>query len=188
MRQWKHAWLNSYLLQACSGLPRALMRLRDVRCGALANWPTTALRAYDPGHDLPATASSLWCCHCRAGFQRKPAWPEPIALARCPPCLKSSGVIRIRSALAQECALPGGSSDRSRITLGNGSHEFLVLMAQCFADSAASNRVCAIRFRGLCDRSGEHPVRRRFAVPALPRHHAERLSDTISRPCLSRPQ
>jgi histidinol-phosphate aminotransferase len=95
-----------------------------------------ALKAYDPGHDLPALrARAAPAALAELGSNENPLGPAPAvldALRRLP----ASELFRypdplglaLRRALAARLAV-----DPSMIALGNGSHELLMLLAQCFA-------------------------------------------------------
>jgi len=107
--------------------------------GALANAATSALRAYDPGHDLPALRERFGQEIAELGSNENPLGPSPHAIEA------------MRNALAETFRYPdprGLALKKSlaahhgvgvdRIALGNGSHELLILLAQCFADPAHS--------------------------------------------------
>jgi histidinol-phosphate aminotransferase len=105
----------------------------------LANPVVAALRAYDPGHDLPSLRRRFGAQLAELGSNENPLGPSPkVATA-------------IQSALADVLRYPdpkGASlkaaiarvheADVSRVALGNGSHELLMLLAQCFADATTS--------------------------------------------------
>jgi histidinol-phosphate aminotransferase len=140
--------------------------------GTLANAATSALRAYDPGHDLPALRSRFGQEIAELGSNENPLGPSPLAIEA------------MRNALAETFRYPdprGLALKKSlaahhgvgvdRVALGNGSHELLILLAQCFADSAHSIVFSQFGFAVF-------PIATAVAgaialrVPALPRAHA----------------
>lgn len=138
----------------------------------LANPATAALRAYDPGHDLPALRRRFGAAIAELGSNENALGPSPRA------------VEAMRAALAEShrypdprgAALKDALSVRlgvgvERIALGNGSHELLMLLAQCFADAAHSvvfSQYGFAVFPIATAAAGAQPIR----VPALPREHA----------------
>ncbi len=106
---------------------------------ALANAVTRALRAYDPGHDLPALRKRFGSALAELGSNENPLGPSPQALQAIQAALPD--VLRypdpqgaaLKSALARHLRV-----EPAQITLGNGSHELLMLIAQCFADAGTS--------------------------------------------------
>lgn len=105
----------------------------------LANAATARLRAYDPGHDLPALRLRFGDALAELGSNENPLGPSPAALAA------------LRASLGEVFRYPdpkGAALKRAlavhldvaaeRIALGNGSHELLMLLAQCFADASTS--------------------------------------------------
>jgi len=105
----------------------------------LANATTARLRAYDPGHDLPALRRRFGAALAELGSNENPLGPSPAALAALRASL--SEVFRYPDpkggALKQALAAHLGVA-AERIALGNGSHELLMLLAQCFADQSTS--------------------------------------------------
>lgn len=105
----------------------------------LANTPTRSLRAYDPGHDLPALRRRFGSTLVELGSNENPLGPSPRANAAIREAM--SDVWRypdpnggaLKAALAAQLKV-----DTAQITLGNGSHELLMLIAQCFADASTS--------------------------------------------------
>ncbi len=106
---------------------------------ALANAATSRLAAYDPGHDLPTLRRRFGGALAELGSNENPLGPSARAIAA------------IESALPEVLRYPdpkGGAlkaalaahlhADPAQITLGNGSHELLMLIAQCFADASVS--------------------------------------------------
>jgi histidinol-phosphate aminotransferase len=106
---------------------------------ALANTATRALRAYDPGHDLPALRKRFGNALAELGSNENPLGPSPQALLAIQAALPD--VLRypdpqgaaLKSAVARHLGV-----EPAQITLGNGSHELLMLIAQCFADATTS--------------------------------------------------
>ncbi|MGA7439455.1 MAG: hypothetical protein WBW32_15155, partial [Luteibacter sp.] len=103
---------------------------------ALANRATSALRAYDPGHDLPALRLRFGAVLSELGSNENPLGPSPQAMRAATRVLEDIWRYPdpLGAALKQRLAGELGISARS-ITLGNGSHELLMLLAQCFADA-----------------------------------------------------
>jgi histidinol-phosphate aminotransferase len=105
----------------------------------LVNAATAKLRAYDPGHDLPALRSRFGAAIAELGSNENVLGPSPRALK----------AMRMAVGEAYRYPDPRGSAlkralaarlevDAARIALGNGSHELLMLLAQCFADAKHS--------------------------------------------------
>jgi histidinol-phosphate aminotransferase len=139
---------------------------------ALANAATRSLAAYDPGHDLPALCRRFGAALAELGSNENPLGPSPRALAAIQAALGE--VLRypdpkggaLKAALAVHLGV-----DAARITLGNGSHELLMLLAQCFADASVSIVFSEFGFAVFpiaTAAAGARPVR----VPALPGGHA----------------
>jgi histidinol-phosphate aminotransferase len=140
--------------------------------GKLANAATRALRAYDPGHDLPALRRRFGATLAELGSNENPLGPSPRALAAIEAALPE--VLRypdpnggaLKTALAQRLGV-----EREQITLGNGSHELLMLIAQCFAGAGTSIVFAEFGFAVYpiaAAAAGAEPIR----VRALPREHA----------------
>lgn len=139
---------------------------------SLANATTRALRAYDPGHDLPAL--------------RREYGERLVELGSNETSLGASSAVAaaITAALPDIYRYPdpkGGSLKRAlaahldvepaQIALGNGSHELLMLIAQCFADVQTSVVYSQYGFAVFAigaAAAGAEPV----CVPALPPDHA----------------
>lgn len=101
----------------------------------LANPATAALRAYDPGHDLPALRGRFGREIAELGSNENPLGPSPRAIEAMRNALAETFRYPDPRGLALKkalCAHHGVGVDR--IALGNGSHELLILLAQCFAD------------------------------------------------------
>jgi histidinol-phosphate aminotransferase len=138
----------------------------------LANAATAALRAYDPGHDLPTLRRRFGEAIAELGSNENPLGPSPAATAA------------IQGAIGQAWRYPDprGAALKSaigaklgvahdRIALGNGSHELLILLAQCFADathSVAFSEYGFAVFPIAAAVAGARPIR----VPALAREDA----------------
>lgn len=139
---------------------------------ALANASTRKLGAYDPGHDLPALRQRFGRALAELGSNENPLGPSPRAVAA------------IQAALPEVLRYPdpkGGALKRAlaahlhvgptQITLGNGSHELLMLIAQCFADASVSIVFSEFGFAVFpiaTAASGAQAIR----VPALARDHS----------------
>lgn len=105
----------------------------------LVNAATAKLRAYDPGHDLPALRERFGENIAELGSNENPLGPSPRALKAMRAALDQAfrypdprGMV-LKRALANDLGV-----DVERIGLGNGSHELLMLLAQCFADAKHS--------------------------------------------------
>jgi histidinol-phosphate aminotransferase len=143
-----------------------------VDAAPLANAATRALRAYDPGHDLPALRRRFGEVLAELGSNENPLGPSPLALEAVRDALPD--VFRypdpaggaLKAALARHLRV-----DAAQITLGNGSHELLMLVAQCFADASTSVVFSEFGFAVFpiaTAAAGAIPIR----VPALARNHA----------------
>ena len=139
---------------------------------SLANAATRALRAYDPGHDLPALRRRFGDVLAELGSNENPLGPSPLALAAIRAALPE--IFRypdpvggaLKAALARHLRV-----DAAQIALGNGSHELLMLIAQCFADASTSVVFSEFGFAVFpiaTAAAGAVPIR----VPALARNHA----------------
>ncbi len=107
--------------------------------GTLANAATAALRAYDPGHDLPALRERFGQEIAELGSNENPLGPSPRAIEAMRNALAETFRYPDPRGLALKKALAGHHGvGADRIALGNGSHELLILLAQCFADPAHS--------------------------------------------------
>lgn len=107
--------------------------------GLLANVTTKELRAYDPGHDLPDLRARYGELLAELGSNETVIGPSPRALTAMTDALGESFRYpdpqggALKRALAEHWRI-----ETSRIALGNGSHELLMLLAQCFADPTTS--------------------------------------------------
>jgi len=140
---------------------------------ALANTATRKLGAYDPGHDLPALRRRFGAALAELGSNENPLGPSPRVIAAIETALPE--LLRypdpkggaLKAALAAHLGVDAG-----QITLGNGSHELLMLIAQCFADAAVSIAFSEFGFAVFpiaTAATGAEPIR----VPALPRDHVD---------------
>ncbi len=138
----------------------------------LANAATRKLRAYDPGHDLPTLRKRFGAALAELGSNENPLGPSVTALAAIQNALPD--VFRypdpqggaLKAALANHLGV-----DAAQITLGNGSHELLMLIAQCFADAETSIVFSEFGFAVFPIATaavGAQPL----SAPALPRDHA----------------
>ena len=138
----------------------------------LANAATTALRAYDPGHDLPALRQRFGAAIAELGSNENPFGPSRRALRAMRTALAAAWRYPDPRGAALKAALAwhlGVATER--IALGNGSHELLMLLAQCFADPAHSvvfSQYGFAVFPIATAASGARPI----CVPALPRWDA----------------
>lgn len=102
---------------------------------ARPNRALAALKAYDPGHDLVALRARFGAALVELGSNENPFGPCAGALAAIKASVASvhiypdPGGRALKRALAARYGL-----DAAQITLGNGSHELLMLIAQAFVD------------------------------------------------------
>lgn len=138
----------------------------------LANGATRALRAYDPGHDLPALRQQYGEQLIELGSNENSLELSPRVLdaikATLPEIYRypdpKGGALK--AALASQFGV-----DISQIALGNGSHELLMLIGQCFADAQTSvvfSQYGFAVFAIATAAAGSQAIR----VDALPRNHA----------------
>ncbi|MDF3981145.1 histidinol-phosphate transaminase [Luteibacter sp. PPL554] len=140
---------------------------------AFANRATSALRAYDPGHDLPTLRARFGDVLCELGSNENPLGPSTLAIRaaarvlddvfRYPDPLGAS----LKRRLSDEWGVPVAA-----ITLGNGSHELLMLLAQCFADAehpVVFSRYSFAVYPIAAAAAGAPGI----AVPALPLDHPD---------------
>jgi histidinol-phosphate aminotransferase len=143
-----------------------------IAAAELANSATRALRAYDPGHDLPALRRRFGAQLAELGSNENPLGPSPRAVAAIQVAL--SDIFRypdpqggaLKAALAKQVQVKA-----DQIVLGNGSHELLMLIAQCFAAADTSVVFSEFGFAVFpiaTAAAGAQPIR----VPALARDHA----------------
>lgn len=139
----------------------------------LANPAIAALKAYDPGHDLPALRARFGPVLAELGSNENPSGPSPAALAAVQQAMVYAHRYpdprcgALRHALAERLAV-----ESDMLCFGNGSHELLILLAQCFAgpdrEVVFSEYGFAV-FHLAAAAAGAKPV----WVPALPGDHAD---------------
>lgn len=101
---------------------------------ALANSVAAGLRAYDPGHDLATLRSRFGPVLAELGANENPDGPGPAAREAMQRALREvhrypdPRAAALRERLASELGIAG-----EELAFGNGSHELLMLLAQCFA-------------------------------------------------------
>ena len=138
----------------------------------LANAATAALRAYDPGHDLPALRQRFGAAIAELGSNENPLGPSPRAVDAMRASLGEVWRYPDPRGMALKTALSlklGVAIER--IALGNGSHELLMLLAQCFGDPSHSvvfSQYGFAVFAIATAAAGAQAIR----VPALPRDDA----------------
>lgn len=139
----------------------------------LANRATSALRAYDPGHDLPALRRRFGAVLSELGSNENPLGPSRLATRAATHVLEDIWRypdplgLSLKQRLSGELGVPV-----SGITLGNGSHELLMLLAQCFADAehpVVHSQFGFAVFPIAAAAAGAPSI----AVPALPADHPE---------------
>ena len=137
----------------------------------LANAATAKLRAYDPGHDLPALRERFGATIAELGSNENPLGPSPRALRAMRAALPTSfrypdpRGASLKAALAERFGVAG-----DRIALGDGSHELLMLLAQCFADTTHSVVFSQFGFAVFPIATAAVGAKA-IVVPALPRSH-----------------
>jgi len=143
-----------------------------IDAGALANAATRALRAYDPGHDLPALRKRFGANLAELGSNENPLGPSPRAIAAIQAALPEVSRYPDPKGLALKAALAQHLNvDIGQVTLGNGSHELLMLIAQCFADTSTSVVFSEFGFAVFPIATAAAGARA-LRVPALARDHA----------------
>lgn len=139
----------------------------------LANAVLRQLRAYDPGHDLPALRQRFGGVLTELGSNENPLGPSPHALRAAQDALAEAfrypdprgGILH--TALSEHHGVPA-----DHIVLGNGSHELLILLSQCFAGPDAAVMSSQYGF-AVFHLAAAGVGARHVLVPALPRDHAE---------------
>ncbi|HET7931301.1 MAG TPA: histidinol-phosphate transaminase [Rhodanobacteraceae bacterium] len=137
----------------------------------LANPAIAKLRAYDPGHDLPALRAKFGSAIAELGSNENPLGPSPRALAAMRAALPEAfrypdpRGLALKQALARRLDV-----EVERIALGNGSHELLMLLAQCFADPKHSIVYSQFGFAVFPIATAAVGARA-ICMPALPRSH-----------------
>jgi histidinol-phosphate aminotransferase len=146
-------------------------RVKPFDASRLANPATAKLRAYDPGHDLPALRARFGSAIAELGSNENPVGPSPRALAAMRAVLPDSFRYPDPRGLALKQALAGRLDvTLERIVLGNGSHELLMLLAQCFADPKHSIVYSQFGFAVFPIATAAVGAQA-ICVPALPRRH-----------------
>ncbi|HEX7348587.1 MAG TPA: histidinol-phosphate transaminase [Rhodanobacteraceae bacterium] len=137
----------------------------------LVNAAVARLRAYDPGHDLPSLRVRFGARIAELGSNENPLGPSPRALAAMRDVLHDGFRYPDPRGAALKAALSAQLGVATeRIALGNGSHELLMLLAQCFADahhSVAFSEFGFAVFPIATAAAGAKAIR----VPALPLTH-----------------
>ncbi|MGA9421681.1 MAG: histidinol-phosphate transaminase [Rhodanobacteraceae bacterium] len=140
--------------------------------GRLANPAISALRAYDSGHDLAALRVRFGRVIAELGANENPLGPGPAARAAMRAALTTSFRYPDPRGSALKVALARHLDvSADHIVLGNGSHELLMLLAQCFADPSHSvvySQYAFVVFAIAAAAVGAPAI----PVPALPRTHA----------------
>ncbi len=136
-----------------------------------ANAATSRLRAYDPGHDLPALRARFGSAIAELGSNENPQGSSPRALKAMRAALDVAfrypdpRGAALKRALAEHLGVGSG-----HLVLGNGSHELLMLLAQCFADEQHSVVFSQFGFAVFPIATAAAGARA-ICVPALPRSH-----------------
>lgn len=92
------------------------------------------LRAYDPGHDLPALRRRFGSVLAELGSNENPLGPSPLAMRAAREAMREMHRYPDpRGGLLREALADKHAVDPACIVFGNGSHELLILLAQCFA-------------------------------------------------------
>ncbi len=100
----------------------------------LANPVAARLRAYDPGHDLAVLRARYGPMLAELGANENPDGPGPAARAAMQQALAVTHrypdprAAALRERLASQLGV-----EENELAFGNGSHELLMLLAQCFA-------------------------------------------------------
>ncbi|TAN00720.1 MAG: aminotransferase class I/II-fold pyridoxal phosphate-dependent enzyme, partial [Rhodanobacteraceae bacterium] len=167
---WSISWASSNAPMASSH-PSGRPSSPAFDAARLCNAAVAKLRAYDPGHDLPALRRRFGAAIAELGSNENPLGPSPRALDAMRAALPHS----FRYPDPRGAALKQTLSEHlgvaaERIALGNGSHELLMLFAQCFADARRSIVYSEFGFAVFpiaTAAAGARAIR----VPALPRGH-----------------
>ncbi|MDE1959310.1 MAG: histidinol-phosphate transaminase [Xanthomonadaceae bacterium] len=138
---------------------------------SLTNAAIGDLRAYDPGHDLPALRLRFGAAIAELGSNENPLGPSPRARAAAQIALANIHRYPDPKGGALKAALSRRLNvDRDRIALGNGSHELLMLLAQCFADAAHEVIYSQYGFAVFMLAAAASGARA-TAIPSLPANH-----------------
>ena len=137
----------------------------------LANPVIAKLQAYDPGHDLPALRRRFGASLAELGSNENPMGPSPRALRAMRAALSEASRYPDPRGTDLKLALSGHLGVvPERIALGNGSHELLMLLAQCFADPEHSIVFPQFGF-AVFQIAAAATGARKIRVAALPRSH-----------------
>ena len=139
------------------------------------------LRAYDPGHDLPSLRLRHGPALAELGSNENPYGPSPRVLQALR-TLAAEEVYRypdpqglgLRRALAAQLGV-----EPVEICLGNGSHELLMLLAQCFAASGDEVVHSEFGFAVFAIATAAVGATPRI-VPALPTGHPQRRGHDLA--------
>lgn len=105
----------------------------------LANPIAARLRAYDPGHDLASLRRRFGLQLAELGANENPYGPGPAACKAMRSAMKgASRYPDPRAAALRDAVAAHLHVDGAQLVFGNGSHELLMLLAQCFAGPAQS--------------------------------------------------
>jgi len=152
---------------ASTARPRKALPVFDA--ARLANAATAKLRPYDPGHDLPALRERFGDAIAELGSNENPRGPSPLALKVMRAALGETLRYPDPRGMVLKRALAGHLDvGVERIALGNGSHELLMLLAQCFADAKHSIVFSQFGFAVFPIATAAADARA-ICVPALPR-------------------
>jgi len=152
---------------ASTARPRKALPVFDA--ARLANAATAKLRPYDPGHDLPALRERFGDAIAELGSNENPRGPSPLALKVMRAALGETFRYPDPRGMVLKRALAGHLDvGVERIALGNGSHELLMLLAQCFADAKHSIVFSQFGFAVFPIATAAADARA-ICVPALPR-------------------
>ena len=152
---------------ASTARPRKALPVFDA--ARLANAATAKLRPYDPGHDLPALRERFGDAIAELGSNENPRGPSPLALKVMRAALGETFRYPDPRGMVLKRALTGHLDvGVERIALGNGSHELLMLLAQCFADAKHSIVFSQFGFAVFPIATAAADARA-ICVPALPR-------------------
>lgn len=138
----------------------------------LANPAVGSLRAYDPGHDLPGLRQRFGAELAELGSNENPLGPSPLALDAASMAL--ADIHRYpdpRCGLLRESLSDHLGVAAESISVGNGSHELLILLAQCFAGPGRSVVYSEYGFAVFMLAAAAVGARA-ICVPALGTHHA----------------
>jgi len=152
---------------ASTARPRKALPVFDA--ARLANAATAKLRPYDPGHDLPALRERFGDAIAELGSNENPRGPSPRALKVMRAALGETFRYPDPRGMVLKRTLAGHLDvGVERIALGNGSHELLMLLAQCFADAKHSIVFSQFGFAVFPIATAAADARA-ICVPALPR-------------------